>query len=189
MKKIWIILIIVAAIAAGAAYIALRPSAEPTEPTPDAIIEEQEPKVIAPKVDKEPKMETADFGTDIQTNQTIYFEDEDEVDVDVRILGTWTEESVPTWHRTFYDDPAGEGFCWGKEWDTNDDIEETDLAYHGNGWFKWKKDGVDLYLLAVMESGTAELPVIYTMKEFDATNMVCVTYSRTEKKQYHFTKQ
>lgn len=77
---------------------------------------------------------------------------------DPYIVGLWQEASNPQWYKAYYDDAAEDGFYWGKEWQENDDVFEEDLAYHGNGWFKWKREKNELIELHVMTMSKAVVP-------------------------------
>ena len=63
-----------------------------------------------------------------------------------QLLGRWQSGQE---YIVFYDDNAGDGYAWGKEWNEAEDTYESDLVYHGNGWFKWKK-GNDYVRVALM---------------------------------------
>lgn len=76
---------------------------------------------------------------------------------DMYFVGLWHEASNPLWYKAFYDDYAGDGYYWGKEWKENDNIFEEDLTYHGNGWFKWRRDGDKLTELHVMTMSKAPI--------------------------------
>ena len=91
------------------------------------------------------------------TNDVYYYQD-DAPPADPAIVGTWQSVSSPTWFKVYYDDYDGDGYYWGKEWDEADDVFEEDLGYHGNGWFRWRKEGKLLKELHHMDVGEAVIP-------------------------------
>lgn len=75
------------------------------------------------------------------TNGSIVYHD-DTPPADARLVGEWTNDDNPQWHKVYYDDYDDEsGYYWGKEWNEAEDVFEEDLVYHGNGWFRWKIEG------------------------------------------------
>ena len=63
-----------------------------------------------------------------------------------QLIGRWVSSGE---YIVFYDDNAGDGYAWGKEWNENEGIYESYLEDHGSGWFKWKK-GNDYVRVALM---------------------------------------
>ena len=60
---------------------------------------------------------------------------------------------MPQWYKVYYDDyDEEEHLFWGKEWDESDNVEEEDLNYHGNGWFRWEKSDNILREYATMDA-------------------------------------
>ena len=76
---------------------------------------------------------------------------EDVPSADPLIVGKWSNTENPKWYKVYYDDYDEDGFFWGKEWDESEDVQEEDLNYHGNGWYRWKKDGKQLLELHTMD--------------------------------------
>lgn len=93
-----------------------------------------------------------------ETHGVIKFQD---LELDSRMLGKWQHSTRPTWYRVYTTEPAEDGFCWGREWDTADDIFEEDLTPYGNGWFKWKKDGDYVIELHMTDNRGVSVPFEY----------------------------
>ena len=71
---------------------------------------------------------------------------------DPLIVGKWSNTENPKWFKVYYDDYDEEQcLYWGKEWDESEDVLETDLRYHGNGWFRWKKQDGFIHEFATMD--------------------------------------
>lgn len=100
-----------------------------------------------------------------ETHGMIKFAD---IEFDDRMLGKWQHAEHPTWFRVYTTEPADEGFCWGREWDTADDIFEEDLTPYGNGWFMWKKDGDYVIELHMTDNRGATIPFEYKVLDVDA---------------------
>lgn len=76
-------------------------------------------------------------------------------------------------------------YLYGCEWDLADDVNESDLVYHGNGWFRWKLVQSDLTEIHLMDNGGAEIPKIYTVTTLTQNELV---YQDTYKKAHSFTR-
>lgn len=89
------------------------------------------------------------------------------------LKGTWTEEANPLcyWVYSLDKDDSGE-YYWGKTWDEADDVHESDLEYHGNGWFKWKISSNTLTQLHMMNISEAMVPKTYTVVSCNSTTLV-----------------
>ena len=85
----------------------------------------------------------------------------EEIECDTMMLGKWQNTLQTSWFRVYTTEPAGDGYCWGREWDTADDIYEEDLLAYGNGWFKWKKEGVNVVEIHMTDNHTAMIPIEY----------------------------
>ena len=70
---------------------------------------------------------------------------------DPAIVGKWRNAENKQWFKVYCDDYDSDGFLWGKEWNEAEDVQEEDLIYHGNGWFRWRKDGSRLTELHTMD--------------------------------------
>ena len=103
-----------------------------------------------------------------ETHGMIKFVD---LEFDDRMLGKWQHADQPTWFRVYTTEPADDGFCWGREWDTADDIFEEDLTPYGNGWFMWKKDGDYVIELHMTDNRGATIPFEYKMLKLNAEEM------------------
>ena len=91
------------------------------------------------------------------TNSHVAFED-DTPSADPAIVGKWQNSDNPKWYKVYYDDYDGDGFFWGKEWDESEDVQEEDLIYHGNGWFRWQKDKNQLLEMHTMDVQDTPIP-------------------------------
>lgn len=88
---------------------------------------------------------------DHPTDGPLFFEDSIPP-ADPLIVGKWQNTANPKWYKVYYDDYDEEqSLYWGKEWDEADDVFETDLKYHGNGWFRWKKQDGILHEFSTMD--------------------------------------
>ncbi len=88
------------------------------------------------------------------------------------LSGTWVEEyTLCYWVYSLEKDDSGDNY-WGKTWDESDDVFETDLEWHGNGWFKWNIANNKLTQLHVMEIGSALVPKTYTVTSCNETTLV-----------------
>jgi hypothetical protein len=83
---------------------------------------------------------------------------------DPLIVGKWSNAKNPLWYKVYYDDYDGDGFFWGKEWDEKDDVLEYDLMFHGNGWFRWKKEGRQIMELHTMDARDVPIGKTYNIQ-------------------------
>jgi len=83
------------------------------------------------------------------TNDTYVYEDAPHADP--AMVGKWQNSANPQWFKVYYDDYDGDGYYWGKEWNEGEDVHEEDLQYHGNGWYRWRRDGKKLTELHTMD--------------------------------------
>lgn len=88
-------------------------------------------------------------------------------EMDTLLLGKWQHSVDSTWYRVYTLEPAGDGYCWGKEWDTAEDIYEEDLLPYGNGWFKWKKEDQSVIELHMTDIKGAIIPYEYKVLKLD----------------------
>ena len=89
------------------------------------------------------------------------------------LSGTWSEEANPLcyWVYMLTKDDSGD-YYWGKTWDEADDVHESDLEFHGNGWFKWSITDNNLVQLHMMNISTATVPKTYTVTSCNSTTLV-----------------
>lgn len=112
------------------------------------------------------------------TNSALYFED-NIPPADPLIVGRWQNMDNPQWYKVYYDDYADEDFYWGKEWDESDDVQEEDLNYHGNGWFRWRKQGDELQEFHTMDTRDVPIAKLYKIAKNDIQNLfLCEKSSR-----------
>ena len=119
------------------------------------------------------------------TNSVIYFDDENPP-ADPLMVGRWTCVGKEDWHKVYYDDYDGEGRFWGKEWDESDDVQEEDLTYHGNGWFRWEKRQDTLMEYYTMDSRDVPIAHSYKINMHDSTDIEQV--EMFYRSAYHFIK-
>ncbi len=118
----------------------------------------------------------------LHTNDAGYVED-DIPHADPFIVGKWQNSSNPHWFKVYYDDyDEDEGFFWGKEWDESDDVHEEDLYYHGNGWFRWRKDNDQLTELHTMDVQNVPIPKVWNIRTLSSPDSLILT-NRDYKKQ------
>lgn len=149
MRKFWIILLIIVAAAAlaGGVYFLVSDRETDSEEAIDVQVEE------------------------IVTRGSAAYYDEDIPEADFRMLGKWQSEENPHWYRVYYSDWETEDYFWGKEWNEDEDILETDLRFHGNGWFLWRKDGNTVNELVVTDGAFAVIPHIYSISFLSSDRM------------------
>lgn len=107
----------------------------------------------------------------IQSTDSVGFAEEEIPHADPLIVGKWQNTANPHWFKVYYDDfDEDERLFWGKEWDENEDVQEEDLIYHGNGWFRWRKNGNQLQEFHTMDAQDVPIPKQYTLvhSEFDS---------------------
>ena len=81
-----------------------------------------------------------------------YYED-DMPHADPLIVGKWQSTNKKGWYKVYYDDyDEDTQKFWGKEWDEGEDVQEEDLNYHGNGWFRWEKKRHVLHEYSTMDA-------------------------------------
>lgn len=79
------------------------------------------------------------------------------------LLGLWQENGQEAFVRfTNEPDPTGE-YKYGREWNEDEGVFESDLKQYGNGWFKYKLVQNDLKEIHLKDNGSAEIPKIYTV--------------------------
>lgn len=83
---------------------------------------------------------------------------------DPAIVGRWVNTDNPQWFKVYLDDfDEEQQLFWGKEWDESDDVFEWDLSYHGNGWFRWKKEGNIIREYATMDARDVPIHRAYVL--------------------------
>lgn len=162
--------------AAAVCYVLLRPSHDKGEGEP-AVPEQTETGTQQPHV----------ISTDSasRTNAIIVFEDE--FSADPQMVGKWQNTENKGWYQVFYDDYDDENFFWGKEWDETDDVMEEDLRYHGNGWFRWRKDGKVLLEVSVQDQHSGDIPHEYTIRRL-SDDVLELEECDGRRRTYRFTK-
>ena len=104
---------------------------------------------------------TREKTNDILSTDDSGFAIEDIPHADPLIVGKWSNVENPQWYKVFCDDYDDDGVCWGKEWNEADDVQEYDLQYHGNGWFRWKKTDKQLLELHTMDIQDVPIPKVW----------------------------
>ena len=105
------------------------------------------------------------------------------------LQGLWQNDKYDTWHVRFTSDQADEpSFFWGCEWgDFGDNVKESDLVFHGNGWFKYRLKSDELLEIHRMDEDWADIPKVYIVSKLTDTDL---EYYDKEYKtsKYHFSK-
>lgn len=91
--------------------------------------------------------------------------------IDTMMVGRWQHLTDTTWFRVYTTEPASDGYCWGHEWNTADDIYEDDLTPYGNGWFKWKKTDKMVLELQMTDIKGAIIPYEYKVLHLDTDRL------------------
>ena len=101
-----------------------------------------------------------------------------------QLLGRWQSGQE---YIVFYDDNAGDGYAWGKEWNEADGTQESDLVYHGNGWFRWTKNKDTLFEYHTMDLTEVPIAHRYKIRINDSTDIEQLEIAH--RSHYHFVKQ
>lgn len=143
-----------------------------------------EPETDQPLTDAEPAQEMGEEG--LQTNAVIRFVETTEADT--QLVGYWQNVENPNWYKAYYDDEDEDeqGVFWGKEWDETDGVLEEDLAWHGNGWYKWQRTPKGVLERYRMDINESEVPYHYNIT-FDKDESMIVT-DVARNRTYHFNK-
>ena len=107
---------------------------------------------------------------------------------DPKLVGKWHSTEKPGWYKVYYDDYDEEAqMFWGKEWDESEDVQEEDLKYHGNGWFRWEKNKKELREYATMD--IVDVP-IHNCYKILLSNSDTLVYREKDYKKvvFHFSK-
>ena len=95
----------------------------------------------------------------------------EEAMVGEQMIGTWQHVDESGWWRVYTSEPAGDGYCWGREWDTSEDINEEDLKPYGNGWFKWKVEKDVVKEWQMTDINGVVIPYEYKLLQLDSACM------------------
>lgn len=109
-----------------------------------------------------------------------------DIEIDSLMLGKWQHITKTDWYRVYTTEPAGDDFCWGREWNEAEDIFEEDLIPYGNGWFKWKKTDKNMIEWHMTDNNGADIPFEYYMLNLDNQEMCFKEVRDTPK--YRFRK-
>jgi len=111
---------------------------------------------------------------------------------DPALVGKWSCAENPQWYKVYYDDYDDDyGFFWGKEWDESDEVFEEDLMYHGNGWFRWRKDNNQLTELHTMDANDLPIPKMWFIKFLSIrtpNDSLVMINSERKAQSFHFTR-
>ncbi len=103
-----------------------------------------------------------------------YYAD-DTPQADPMIVGKWRSIDKKGWYKVYYDDyDEDTQKFWGKEWDEGEDVQEEDLNYHGNGWFRWEKKRNVLREYATMDTHDVPIHRKYELKFISPDTIVYV---------------
>lgn len=105
---------------------------------------------------------------------------------DSLIVGKWQNDDNPQWFKVYYDDYDEDGYFWGKEWDESEDVREVDLNYHGNGWFRWCKNGKKLIEIHLMDAQDVPIPKVWNIHLRSLPDRLILTNSEDDKQCYRF---
>lgn len=123
------------------------------------------------------------------TNSTGYAIEETP-SADPALVGKWSCAENPQWYKVYYDDPDDEeSYFWGKEWDETDEVQEEDLMYHGNGWFRWRKENNRLTELHTMDANDVPIPKLWFVKFLSvhmSNDSLVMTNAERKSQCYHF---
>ena len=105
------------------------------------------------------------------------------------LQGKWRTDGTQEYWRFTTDPVANEvGYFWGCEWNEAQDVHESDLVYHGDGWFKYKLSGDQLIEWHMTDYGWADIAQIYVVTVLTSTKMTYYKQGYPSEKQ-SFTKQ
>ncbi len=94
---------------------------------------------------------------------------------DPMIVGKWQNRDNPQWYKAYYDDfDEDKQMFWGKEWNEAEDVFEQDLTYHGNGWFRWRKEGKTISEFSTMDIRDVPVCNDYIIKILSADSLVYI---------------
>lgn len=178
MKKVWIILLILIAVAIGAGvywYLGQEDKTRTATTEDSTTVELEEDGTIMMEAEEVEKI-TED------THGLVTFE---EIVLDTMMLGKWQHATDTGWYRVYTMEPAGDDYYWGREWNTSDDIFEEDLTPYGNGWFKWKKDGDNVVEMHMTDHQIASIPYEYKMLRLSNNEMRYKETADADKQQFN----
>lgn len=188
-KAIWTIIVILLLGAGGYAayyfygekislakhYLGIEQRVKEPDMPPVITVEPKKPKIPAPVVTDTLKPQVMEQTDEMMTNELVYFAGEEEQDglteEDEMLLGKWQNTDNPQWYRVYTDEEAKDGYYWGHEWDESEDIMESDLTPHGNGWFMWKKRGSKVMEFATADNDGQLIPYPYIISKLFYTEL------------------
>lgn len=105
------------------------------------------------------------------------------------LQGKWCKDGTQEFKR-FTTSPVTDdaGYFWGCEWNEAEDVHESDLVFHGDGWFKYKLTEDQLREVHMTDYGWTDIPQEYVLTLLTTTKM---TYHKKgyPKEKQNFTKQ
>lgn len=120
---------------------------------------------------------------DHATHGAVVFE-EGPPSADPIMVGKWQNTANKGWHKVYYDDyDEDQQLYWGKEWNEAEDVQEEDLDYHGNGWFRWEKRGNVLREYATMSTRDVPIHRGYAIRKLTGDSLI---YYETDYKKVIF---
>ena len=88
------------------------------------------------------------------------------------LLGKWENNDNKGEYWVYTTETTTDGnYQYGRTWDENDDVYESDLIPYGNGWFKWQLVKSDLTQIHLMDNQGGEIPKIYTVTILTSTTL------------------
>lgn len=102
-------------------------------------------------------------GDSLNTNSIASFTEQE-----IAIYGKWADSNEVLAYTMFMLEDAGDGFYWGKEWNEQDGVYESDLDEHGNGWFRWRVKKNKILFIRSTNFGFS-IPAEYTITQMEDT--------------------
>ena len=89
-----------------------------------------------------------------------------------QLVGRWQSQNGNDFI-VFTNEDAGEGYAWGKEWNSDEKLESDldELDFHGNGWFKWKKGAGYITARNMLSISEAEAAIDWKLYELTDSRM------------------
>lgn len=104
------------------------------------------------------------------------------------LQGLWQENNMEHFVRFTTEQSDEAGYLYGREWNEDEDVFESDLKPYGNGWFKYLfETSGNLTEIHLMDNGGAEVPKVYIVSKLNDTELQYYEKDRTNNK-FSFSK-
>ena len=104
------------------------------------------------------------------------------------LQGLWQENNTEHFVRFTKEQSDEAGYLYGREWNEDEDVFESDLKPYGNGWFKYLfETSGNLTEIHLMDNGGAEIPKVYVVTKLSSTTLEYYEKDRTSNK-FSFSK-